>query len=192
MLHVQRAFVVVVACALAGLAVAGCRTETAELAPSRPAGVQQAELGWAERQPTSGPGLVFAVHGFEITKDGWSAEIGIENRTAIEWELSSDRLAPARSFGVMLFATGELDELVNRNRNNDLPGLREALKIEPILPYRLEPNDEWRGTISAPGTLAAGRYVRLVFGPLLAVGEAPDGLRTDIVWITDHAYRLRK
>jgi hypothetical protein len=188
---VKRAAVALAALAGAVLAVAGCRTETTELPPSQPARVQQAELGWVEREPAAGPGLVFAVHRFQITADGWAAEIELENRTAIEWEVSSDRLAAARSFGVMLFATGALDELVSRNRDGDLPGLREAIEIEPALPYRLEPDDTWRGTISAPGTLAAGRYVRVVFGPLLAIGDPPSDLRADTVWITDHAYRLR-
>ena len=53
------------------------------------------------------------------------------------------------------------------------------------------PGDGWRGTISAPGSLASGRWVRVVFGPLVAVGDPPDDMRSRFVWITDHAYRLR-
>ena len=161
----QRAVIIVLAVALGGLALAGCRPETAALAPSTPAGPQRAELGWGEREPSQGPGLVFRVHRFAVTNEGWEAEIEIENRTSIEWEVSSDRLTAARSFGVMLFATGDLDELENRNRNADLPGLRLAQTFDPILPFRIEPGrpvarddlrrGEPRGRPLSPGRLRA-------------------------------------
>ena len=54
----------------------------------------------------------------------------------------------------------------------------------------LQPGIEWRGTISAPGKLPAGAYVRVVFGPFVAASEPPEGLQSPVVWITDHAHRL--
>jgi hypothetical protein len=46
--------------------------------------------------------------------------------------------------------------------------------------------------ISARGSLAAGSYVRVVFGRLLSVGTPPEGLSDHVVWITDHAYELQR
>ena len=54
----------------------------------------------------------------------------------------------------------------------------------------LAPNQTWRATISAPGSLADGTYVRVSFGPLRAKGEPPEGMRPIVVWITDRSYRL--
>ena len=61
----------------------------------------------------------------------------------------------------------------------------------PELPARLGPGESWRGTISAPGSLASGRWVRVAFGPLVAAGDPPDDMPSQFVWITDHAYHLR-
>jgi len=149
------------------------------------------ELSWDERAPATGPALVFRVRRFAVTDDGWSSDVEIENRTGIPWLLGENPVAVSQSFGIMLFATGEMGELDQRNRNADLPGLRAAQRFDPALPARLDPGASWRGTISAPGTLAAGRWVRVVFGPLVAVGDPPGGMQRQFVWITDHTHRLR-
>ena len=151
---------------------------------------QNAELGWDERAPASGPAMVYRVHRFAITDGGWEADVEIENRTPIVWQ-TGDPVELDRSFGVMLFATGELDELERRIGSGELPGLRPAQRFEPPLPLRFVPGRAWRGTISARGTLAAGSYVRIVLGPLIADGPVPEGLQPVLVWFTDHAYRLR-
>jgi hypothetical protein len=54
----------------------------------------------------------------------------------------------------------------------------------------LAPKQTWRATISAPGSLADGAYVRVSFGPLVAKGDPPDGMEPRVVWITDRSYRL--
>ena len=46
--------------------------------------------------------------------------------------------------------------------------------------------------MSASGALVADSWVRVVFGTLIAVGKPPDELDDVVVWITDHAYRLRR
>ena len=79
----------------------------------------------------------------------------------------------------------------SRSRSRVGRDVRAARRFVPELPARLRPGDGWRGTISAPGSLASGRWVRVVFGPLVAVGDPPDDMRTRFVWITDHAYHLR-
>jgi hypothetical protein len=175
----------------AGALTGGCGSGGAPPVIPRAAPPQAAELAWTERTPDTGPALVFDVRRFEVTKGGWEAEVGIENETEIPWILGEDPVAVEQSFGIMLFATGRMDELDHRNRDGELPGLRAARRFVPPLPARLPPGARWRGTISAPGTLAAGRWVRVAFGPLTAVGDPPDGVPQRFTWITDHTYRLR-
>ena len=111
---------------------------------------------------------------FAVTEQGWEADVEVENRTGVPWEMGEDPVAVEQSFGIMLFATGELDEVERRSRDGDLPGLRTAQEFDPTLPARLGPGSSWRGTSRRRGSLAAGRYVRVVFGPLIAVGDPPD------------------
>jgi len=169
-----------------------CSSEETVVPPSRAAAPQSAELGWSEPFPTAGPALVFRVHRVAVTERGWEADVEIENRTDVEWEIGTDRVAVAQSFGVMLFETGELDEVERRGRDGELPGLRAVDRFDPPVPPRLVPGRRWRTTISARGTLAAGRYLRIVFGPLVAKAEPPEGMQPEFVWITDHAYRLHR
>ena len=182
---------------LAGLAIvvvtaAGCGGgEAPPQLPTEAAPPQRAELGWEERLPETGAALLFRVHRFAVTPDGWEAEVEVENRTEIPWRLPAAVEAVPTSFGVMLFTSDELDEVEERSRDGDLPGLRAAERYEPGLPARLAPGADWRGTIAARGSLAAGLYVRLVLGPFVAVGDPPEGMQAGFSWITDHAHRLR-
>jgi hypothetical protein len=175
----------------AALLSSGCGSGGAEPVIPPAAPPQAAELSWVERSPASGAALVFRVRRFAVTEGGWESDVEIDNHTDVAWALGANPVAVAQSFGIMLFATGDQDELEQRNRQGDLPGVRAARQFDPALPARLEPGASWRGVISAPGTLAAGRWVRVVFGPLVAVGDPPDGMPRRFVWITDHAHRLR-
>jgi len=172
--------------------VAGCGgDETPTPLPTEAAPPQAAELGWTEQLPKTGDALVFHVHRFAVTKNGWEADVEVENRTDIPWRLPGAVDAVPTSFGVMLFRTDDLDEVESRSADGDLPGLREASTYSPRLPARLAPGARWRGTIAAPGSLAAGLYLRLVLGPFVAVGDPPDGMERAFSWITDHAHRLK-
>ncbi len=169
----------------------GCGSSGTAPPPAVAAPPQAEELAWNERTPETGPGLVFRVHRFAVTEHGWEADVEVENRSEIPWILGEDPVAVSQSFGLMRVATGELGEVEQRSDASDLPGLRPAQKFVPALAPRLAPDASWRGTISAPGKLAANRYVRVVFGPLVAVGRPPKGMPARFVWITDHTYRLR-
>lgn len=173
------------------LFAAGCSSGGSTPVIPPPAPPQAAELAWVERSPETGPALVFRVRRFAVTDTGWTSDVEIDNRTDIAWSLGENPVAVEQSFGIMLFATGEMGELEQRNQNAELPGLRAARHFAPALPARLRPGASWRGTISAPGSLASGRWVRVVFGPLTAIGEPPGDMPSQFVWITDHAYRLR-
>jgi hypothetical protein len=188
--RVQRHVAVLVALG-AVLLAAGCGSDGTTPVIPPPAPPQAAELAWVERSPETGPALVFRVRRFAVTETGWTSDVEIENGTDIAWSLGENPVAVEQSFGIMLFATGEMGELEQRNQNAELPGLRAARRFVPELPARLRPGESWRGTISAPGSLASGRWVRVVFGPLVAVGDPPADMPNQFVWITDHAYRLR-
>lgn len=178
---------VLLALAAAAL-LTGCESSNAPPLPPGPASPQKVTLDWVERFPSEGPGLVFRAHGFEVTSSGWQAEVELENDTATSWRIVE---SPATSFGVMLFTTDDVSEVEGRSRDGDLPGLRSAQSFDPPLPTSLLPGGTWRGTIAAPGRLAASLHMRIVFGQLVAVGEPPESMPTEFSWITDNSYELR-
>ena len=188
--QVTRVLAVVLVVVAAGL-FSGCASDRPVASRATAAAPPQtAALGWDERTPAKGPGLVFRANRLEVTKRGWEVEVEIHNQTSIAYALATDPVAVARHFGLMLFATGTLAELEQRNADRELPAIRSARSFDPPLPRRLGPGARWRGTIAAEGALAAGRFVRVVFGPLVAEEDA-GALPDQLVWITDHAYRLR-
>jgi hypothetical protein len=174
---------------LLGLAVAGCGSShpvpTAVKAPP-----QTARLAWEEPYPANAAALVFGVSSFTVTRDGWTANVSVENRSQVGWEVGDPRRAAERTFGVLLFPNDDLGELDRRNRNGDLPALRPATIYRPALPPVLQPGKTWKGTIAAPGALAGGLWVRLSFGTFASVGKPPEGAQPQVVWFTDHAHRL--
>jgi hypothetical protein len=180
-----------VALALA-LVLAGCGTQVDPRPRSAPTAAepQQAELGWREPYPgVNGERLVFEVASFEVTEDGWVAEVAVTNSTSIPF--AARPRVTERRYGVMLFATGDLAELEDAAGSGGLPAVRDATELRPLPPAVLRPGATWRARLSARGALAAGSYVRVVFGPLRAEGEPPDGIEPVVVWITDRSHRLR-
>lgn len=174
---------------LAGCTLVGCTAtkEPEAVAPAHAAEPQRAELGWRESYPSTGRRLRFAVDRLEVRRDGWSVEIAVTNSTGIPFEVGQPN---ELAFGLLLFATGDLDELTEAAQAAGLPPLRRARSIEPAPPRVLEPDATWRATLSAPGSLADGSWVRVSFGPLEAVGTPPEGMQSPVVWITDKAHRL--
>jgi hypothetical protein len=172
------------------LALTGCTTEAEPIPAAIPAGPQFAEVGWDEPFPAKAPRLVFRVASFAVTEDGWKAAVEIANETNITWRIGAEGSSAGQQFGVMLFATDSLDEVEERNRDASLPAIRRATAYEPPPPATLAPSTTWSGTISARGALASGRFVRVTFGLLTAVGTPPEGVPEQVLWITDSAYEL--
>lgn len=159
--------------------------------PSVPAGPQTSTLWWRETLGPPGQKLVFEVEKFQVRANGWRAWVKLTNNTSVAYEVGHPQATIDRRIGLMLFETGDVAELQDRQEENTLPAIRPATRYEPDLPRILESNGTWRGVISAPGSLVAGSWVRVVFGTLIAIGSTGDVLPEHVVWITDRAYRLR-
>ena len=166
----------------------GAAVEAEPVRPARAAEPHHVELGWRESYPSTGERISFAVDGLTVRARGWSVEVAVSNDTRIPFELGVNRAQ--LSFGLMLFATGELEELEEANRLGRLPAVRLATTMEPRPPDMLAPGETWRATLTGPGSLADGSFVRVAFGPLRAVGDPPKGLQPVVFWITDRSHRL--
>ena len=166
----------------------GSAESTDSLPPARAAEPQHAELNWRESYPAaSGERLVFEVGELDVTEDGWSVGVALENRTPFDFAIDT---GPADyGFGLMLFHTADLEELEEANREGRLPAVRRARRIEPAPPQVLRAGGRWRGTMSAPGSLGDGSWLHVVFGTLRGLRDAPEEFAR-VVWFTDHAYRL--
>jgi hypothetical protein len=177
---------------LLALTAAGCGSygTTATVPTLVRAPPQTARLSWKERYPAEKPALVFGVSSFTVTSQGWTADISVENTSDIAWEVGDPSHAAELAFGVLLFPNDDLGELERRNRSGDLPAIRAATSYRPALPNVLGPGTTWKGTISAPGALAGGLWVRLSFGPFVSVSTPPAGATSPVVWFTDHAHHL--
>ena len=190
-------------------ALAGCGSVAAvSLPPAHAASPQRADLNWVESIGDQSGRLVFGVRSFEVTKTGWQASISITNDTPVPFAIGVAKLRESLEFGLMLFSTGAHSELEDRNAKRSLPAIRPAETYVPALPPQLEAHKAWTGTISAGGPVAAGTWARVVFGALLPVSVStksgtkpeptlPDALRkanvgSGVVWITDHAYQLKR
>ncbi len=181
--------------AAAAIGMAGCGTvsDATTVPMTLAAPPQTAELDWLEPFPATAPALVFGVESFTVTEDGWSADISIDNRSDVGWKIVDRNDQSALDFGLLLFPNNDQDEFEHKVNALDVPATREATSYKPALPVVLEQGAIWRGTMSAPGALPGGLWVRFVFGPFSSVGEAPKGLPTSaITWYTDHAYHLEE
>jgi hypothetical protein len=180
---------VLLALALLG---AGCAAEpdpeTAPPRPARPAEPQHVELGWRESHPAAqGSRLVFVVDDLEVTARGWSVRVAVENRTTLPFDVETG--PSAYSFGLMLFPTGDLEAAEEASREGKLPAIRKATRIEPAPPRVLRAGATWRATLSAPGSLPDGSWLRVVFGTFLGRDDPPEEFRR-VVWFTDRSQRL--
>ncbi|HUQ21672.1 MAG TPA: hypothetical protein VM049_01520 [Gaiellaceae bacterium] len=175
---------------LAVLLLTGCAA-TPEPKPvplARAAEPQHAELGWKESYPDTGERLRFDVDALDVRESGWSVEIAVSNDTRSSFELGAD---PAQlSFGLMLFASGRLDEVEEASRSGRLPEVRLPDTIRPAPPDVLAPGATWHATLTGRGSLADGSFVRVSFGPLVAVGDPPEDMLPVVVWITDRSHKL--
>ena len=133
---------------------------------------------------------MFRVARLSLTEDGWTADIAIDNRSGVPWELPEAPEAFRRQFGLMLFATGDLDELERLNGDQALPPVRKAERFSPAFPTFLAAGETWSGRMSAAGSLPAGSFARVVFGPFTAVADPPKGMEERVVWITDRVQRI--
>jgi hypothetical protein len=176
---------------------AGCASSAVSDKPvPRAAAEQSATLGWGESAGPPGSRLVFRIQTFSVTRNGWRAEVAVTNDTGTTFSIDHGPDTPDFGFGVMLFETGAHSELDQRNAHRNLPVLRQATAFAPPLPAALAPHATWSGTVSGPGALPGGLWIRFVFGAFKPIGAMPrklseEGVRDYLVWITDHTHQLR-
>ena len=149
----RRALAASLLLALAAVAAAGCASSDGGV--TVPATVrappQTAQLGWKEPYPAEQPALVFGVSSFTVTRTGWTAEISVENRSDIAWEVGDPRTAAQLAFGVLLFPNDDLDELERRNRDGTLPAIRHATTLRPCPARSCSAREDVAGDDLGPG-----------------------------------------
>ncbi len=136
---------VVLGAALAGFVFSSTAIGPADDGESRTeqsvaAGPQTAELSWRETFGPAGQQLVFEVERIRVLEDGWKAWVRLTNNTSVAYDVGDPRATIDRSFGLMLFETGDVTELEERNSQGALPGnpLCDDLRAEPAEAPRAE------------------------------------------------------
>ncbi len=185
----RRALLVVVL----GVLAAGCGSEgtTVVLNDDGPAPPQEATLDWRETYGEPGGRLVFRVHSLAVDADGWRAQVAVKNDSQTQFTVATGPSSLDQAFGLLLLPTGDLRELDRLNQANELPPVRQAERFDPPLPGVLTPGATWRGTMAARGSLPGGIWTRVVFGAFVTIDKPPPGLQERVIWITDHAHRLK-
>ncbi len=126
---------VVLGAALAGFAFSSAagqfRTDEMPARPTAAASPQSKNLDWHETHGPPGEKLVFGVDRLQVLADGWRARLALTNDTSISYAVGDPRATLDREFGLMLFETGEIEELERRNGNNTLPATRPAVLYQP-------------------------------------------------------------
>jgi hypothetical protein len=169
---------------LAAVAVflVGCgRAERPTLAP--PAEPRTIELGWSERFRSAG--LVLTVGRLVLREDGWSADVGVQNRSRRTYRLGDGA-------SLVLLDTPSRRELrqLTAELRSAPPSLAPS-RASPRPPTELRPGAIWRGTISGPEVLRSGSVVRVLFGPYQRAGPRRLGESLpDALWVTDRSVRI--
>ena len=173
------------------LVTAGCGTDEQPepASPARPAEPQTAELGWREAYPSTGPQLRFLVDRLVVREDGWSADIAVENATAIPFGLAT-RPRRARVRADALRDRQPRGARERRRGTGRCRPLRRATTIEP-------PRARRRSRRARPGAPRSRRPARSPTARSSASRSAPSsrrgsrrpGMEPEVVWITDKAYR---
>ena len=182
--------------ALAGFAFSTAAKRLQDDEPAADASVaarpQSAALDWRETHGTPGEHLVFSVDSLQVTRQGWRAKVAVENRSSVAYELGDPRddvESLVRSHAVLDREDRGAERAERRQRSaGDTP--RCALRAEPAGDPRTR-RDVARGRSRHRGHSPPGSWVRVVFGTLVSVGNPPEELGENVVWITDRAYRLR-
>ena len=112
--------------------------------PTEAAPPQAAELGWTEQLPKRDARWSSACTGSPSPERGWEADVEVENQTDVMWEIPGALSAVTTSFGVMLFRTGELEEL-DRGTGRRSAGSPRGGRLRAGAPDSLAPGEGGAG-----------------------------------------------
>ena len=121
-----------------------------------------------------------------IRRDGWSADVSVENATEDDFQIRRPHVARGSKFGLVLLETTgrkELRDLTAGSRRE--PPFLKPDRIDPPLPGSLRAGARWSGTLTGSAVLRRGTVVRVIFGRFNR--DRPPLVAT---WVTDHAVRL--
>ena len=157
---------------------------------ARAAEPQRAELDWRESYPAAtGQRLVFDVDALDVTAEGWSADVAVTNRTPHRVR-ARRRSGPGFAFGLMLFATGDLEAARGGEPGGPAAGASAGDADRARPPDVLQPRaDVARDDVRAPArSPTAPTSASLRAASSATTAHRPRFER--VVWITDRAYRL--
>ena len=157
-------------------AVAGCTDDQAPSPAVTAAAPRTVALDWSEPLTDADATVVFGVSTLRVTKTGWEADLSMANHSQTRFEIPVASDSSDREFGLMVLGNGSLEELDDLMKRGKTPPVRGARETRPATPAVLMPGATWRGTISAPGALPVGGWVRVSFGPLTPIDKPPAGV----------------
>jgi hypothetical protein len=172
----------VVALACSAVVLAGCSgIERPTLAP--PADPRTIELGWVERDPSTG--FTYRVERLSVGENGWRATVEVTNGSESAYRLGRG------SVGLVLLDTASRAEVLLLT--DDLTRAPPALtptRTAPEPPPVLGPGATWEAEIAGSEVLREGSVVRVLFGPYSRVGARDVTASGTVLWVTEHAVRL--
>ena len=118
-------------------------------------------------------------------------DAALANRTGVALQVVRPHHLHAVEFGLDVFDTNTLGEVETRAARKALHTGALPERVVPPIAGVLQPGDRWAGSFSAPGRLARGKYVRVVFGRFVVPGgKVPSGIAARFFCTTDDAPRL--
>ncbi len=163
---------------VAVLLLAGCGTapSSSRWTIARAAEPQRAELDWRESYPSSGQRLLFAVDSLEVTRKGWSADIAVTNATTIPFD-ARRRPGTDSSFGLMLFANDNLDELKAAAEQRPAACASPGDPVRPSSARRARTEPDVAHDHLRPGLARRRRLRPRLVRAARAKGDPPEGMR---------------
>jgi hypothetical protein len=171
----------------ASLADVGCGTEGGD---TRPASPQTIRLDWHELDGVGGAGFLLEVRSLRITRQGWSVDAAVTNRTPVTFRITRPHVRGGTKFGLFVLASDDPREWEEHVAAQRVTPSLIATRFDPPIPRLLRPRARWSGTFSGPGRPSTGSFVRIAFGRFETTQTPPGGLPSDVLAVTTTAVQI--